>query len=416
MKLFGRYLFRQTAGALLLILLSLTGVVWIATALKSLDVVTTEGHQAWQFFKITLLALPNLMVIIAPVALLIAALHTLSRLNNDSELIVMTASGATIWYFARPLVLLATLVSLCVLVFNLYVMPWSARTLNDMFAELRTDLIGQVLQPGRFSSPEAGLTIHIRERDTRTGQIQGLIMHDSRDPAQFMSYLAERGDILKDGANAYLVMNNGHIIRRTSGELSAKIIQFERYVVDLVRFKPKDEAVIFKPRERYLGELLSIDAQERAKNPQFFKAAEGKFRAELHDRLSSPLYPLAFVLIVLAGVGQAQTTRQNRVNNLIAAFSAATATRLLGFAAINLLSGNATLVPLVYAIPLGASLIACVIALYRARPRRQTAAGAHLEAFFDTLSQAIKRRFQPKRTLQAGMARRRAAVTATGGL
>ena len=44
--------------------------------------------------KMTTLALPNLMAMIAPFSLLIAAIHTLNRLNSDSELIVLTASGA----------------------------------------------------------------------------------------------------------------------------------------------------------------------------------------------------------------------------------------------------------------------------------------------------------------------------------
>ena len=44
--------------------------------------------------KMTTLALPNLMAIIAPFSLLIASIHTLNRLNGDQELIVLTASGA----------------------------------------------------------------------------------------------------------------------------------------------------------------------------------------------------------------------------------------------------------------------------------------------------------------------------------
>ena len=118
MRLFARYLFGQAAAALVLILLSLTGVVWIATALKQLNVVTGEGQQALQFIKMTLLAIPNLMAIIAPVALLIAALHTLNKLNGDSELIVMTAAGATIWSFARPLLTIAGGLAIVLLVAN----------------------------------------------------------------------------------------------------------------------------------------------------------------------------------------------------------------------------------------------------------------------------------------------------------
>ena len=86
-------------------------IVWIALALRQFNVVTSQGQDTWTLIKMTTLALPNLMAIIAPVSFLIAALHTLNRLNTDSELIVLTASGATVWTAARPLLLLALLVS-----------------------------------------------------------------------------------------------------------------------------------------------------------------------------------------------------------------------------------------------------------------------------------------------------------------
>jgi len=88
MRIFSRYVFRQAAGSFLLILVSLTGVVWIALALRQFNVVTSEGQDTWMLIKMTSLALPNLMAIIAPFSFLIAALHTLNRLNTDSELIV----------------------------------------------------------------------------------------------------------------------------------------------------------------------------------------------------------------------------------------------------------------------------------------------------------------------------------------
>src|SRR5690606_33943011 len=112
MSTFGRYVFRQVGGALLLILLSLGGIVWIALALRELNLITSQGQDALVFVIMTTLALPNLIAIIAPVALLIACIHTLNRLNGDSELIVLTASGATVWTVARPLLLLALLVSI----------------------------------------------------------------------------------------------------------------------------------------------------------------------------------------------------------------------------------------------------------------------------------------------------------------
>ena len=78
MRIFSRYVFRQAAGSFLLILVSLTGVVWIALALRQFNVVTSEGQDTWMLIKMTSLALPNLMAIIAPFSFLIAALHTLT--------------------------------------------------------------------------------------------------------------------------------------------------------------------------------------------------------------------------------------------------------------------------------------------------------------------------------------------------
>ena len=91
-------------------------------------------------------------------------------------------------------------------------MPWSLRLLREIVVEVRTDLLTQVIQPGRFSSPETGLTFHIRERSLN-GELAGLIMHDARNPQQMQSYLAERGIIVEQNGTAYLVMTDGHILR-----------------------------------------------------------------------------------------------------------------------------------------------------------------------------------------------------------
>ena len=77
-------MFRQAANAFLVILLTLSAVVWLATALKELDLITSRGQGMWLFFQMTLLSLPSLVALIAPNALLMAALYTLDRMNNDS--------------------------------------------------------------------------------------------------------------------------------------------------------------------------------------------------------------------------------------------------------------------------------------------------------------------------------------------
>ena len=364
MTIFERYVFRQAGSALLIILLSLSSIVWVALALRQLNVVTSQGQDVWMLIKMTTLALPNLMAIIAPFSLLIACIHTLNRLNGDSELIVLTASGATVWRAARPLLVLALLVALGVAFVNHLAMPWSLKLLREYIVQVRANILTQVIQPGAFSSPEEGLTFHIRERAPNE-ELLGLIVHDTRNKELNQSYLAERGVIVQRPPSNFLVMTKGHIVRRNDKDEPAQIIAFEKYAVDLDQFEKKmdDDADDLKPRERYLSELLYPEATSGS-----YRKAPGKFRAELHERFANPLYPLAFALIALAAVGQAHSTRQNRVQQVALAFVLAAALRLGGLALNNIVVTNETATALLYALPLSAMLGAIVL-MERARRR-----------------------------------------------
>ena len=56
-----------------------------------------------------------------------------------------------------------------------------------------------------------------------------------------------------------------------------------------------------------------------------------QIRAELHDRITAPLYPLAFVALTFAYLGAPRTTRQNRTMSLLGALGAAALLRGIGF-------------------------------------------------------------------------------------
>lgn len=387
MGIFAKYVFRQASAAFLMILLSLSGIVWIALALRQLNVVTSQGQDTMMLIKMTTLALPNLMAIIAPFSFLIASLHTLNRLNTDSELIVLSAAGSTVWTTARPLILLALAVAAGLAFVNHLAQPWSMRLLKEYIVQVRTDLLTQVIQPGRFSSPEANLTFHIRER-AMNGELIGLLMHDTRDKTQAQSYLAERGQIVKQDPTAYLVMSTGHIIRRSDPKEPPQIIAFDKYAVDLDRFEAQDDGEgELKPRERYFSELY--DPGDSA----LYKVQPGQFRAELHERFASPLYPIAFALIVVAFVGQARSTRTSRMENLVVAFLVAAGARLGGLAFNNLVALDPGYLIALYGLPLAVMFVALIMISAAGRQRSGPSTSDRFHAFIEPLNQAVASAF-----------------------
>jgi lipopolysaccharide export system permease protein len=365
MRIVSRYVLRQASGALLMVLLSLTGITWIGVALRQLELMTNQGQDVWRFLAMTTLALPSMLAVIAPIALLIACIYVLTRLSGDSELIVMTSGGMPVWALLKPLGLLALLVAMLVASVNHVLGPGSQRLLRDMAAQVRTDLMAQVIQPWRFTSPEPKLMVHIRDRGPG-GELLGLMMHDARDPKQVVTYLAERGLIIKQAGMAYLRMDKGHIVRRLEHEQTPQIIAFERYAVDLNQLEQRvDQANQLRPRERSTAELLWPDPDD-----PLYRQAPGRFNAELHDRLSSPLYAFAFVLLVLASLGHARTTRQNRNQAAVLAFVLAVGCRLGGIVATNAAAVRTSAIPLMYAVPLAAGVLAALATQWHAYPHR----------------------------------------------
>ncbi len=398
MTIFSRYVFRQTSSALLLVLLSLTGIVWISLALRELNVVTSQGQSALTLIKMTTLGLPSFVAVITPFAFLITAIHTLNRLNTDSEIIVLTASGATAWTITKPLITLALVIAAFLSFVNHLGAPWSHRQLRDIVLQVRTDLLTQVIQPGRFSSPEKGLTFHIRER-APDGTLFGLVMHDTRDAKKTQSYLAEKGVLVEDEGGTYLFMMDGHILSR-DGDIAkpTQIIAFDKYAVDLDSMEKKRAGPPeLRARERFYSELVNPDPNEKTDPTE-----RNRFTSELHERFSGALYPIAFILLAIAMVGQAQSTRQNRHVRMGVCFLVGVGIRLAGLACNNIVTINPKAAPVLYLIPIVAIAVALVLIVQGARFSGGT---AFLDRFADaasTVTAKIRQRFGRRRLAAAG--------------
>jgi lipopolysaccharide export system permease protein len=115
--------------------------------------------------------------------------------------------------------------------------------------------------------------------------------------------------------------------RHPVDERDPTIVLFDRYAFDLSRLTGGPQSTTLSVRERFLWQLISPPPND----PMFIKEP-GQFRAELHDRIMAPLYPLAFVVIAFAYLGPPSTTRQSRSLALVAVITGVVALRMIGFA------------------------------------------------------------------------------------
>ncbi len=321
-----RYIFRTTLASFALVLVSLTGVIWITQALRGIDLMTSQGQTIITFLGITSLVIPALVLVIAPIALMIAISHTLNKLATNSEIIVMNAAGFSPFRLFRPFFFATCVVALLVTFIAAYLAPDGLRRIKQWDAEITADVLTNILQPGRFAQLDQNLTIRIRERQPG-GVLAGIFVDDRRDPKERVTIIADHGTVLKNESGSYLVLEDGNLERFEAGKRDPALVAFGRYAFDMSKFSNRGRDVALGIRERYLWELVSPSEDDPV-----FKQLSGQFRAELHDRFLAPIYPFAFAVLTFAFLGTPRTTRQSRNFSIGGSILAVFGLRMAGFA------------------------------------------------------------------------------------
>ena len=345
-----RYIFLQALGPFIVASIVLTGIIWLTQALRMLDVLITQGQTLLTFFELTSLALPSTLVIVLPISIFCAMLYTLHKLIGDSEIVVMFSAGVSRSTIATPLLAIALVTSVLILLFSIYLAPAGLRQLKSRLYEIRSDVATAMIREGAFINPAQGLTVYVRER-TPDGTTYGILVHDSRNPEEPITYMAETGSLVEGPRGPLLVMFNGNIQRvsrkgnRNVG--AATLLYFDKYTYDLSQYMDGTPNYTYEGRERYFGELI-----DPAPDDTYALAHAPKLRAEAHERLVEGIYPTLLTLIALAALLPAPFNRRGYASRLTLAAVIALAVRLLGFVLSN---GSATenhLIPLMYLFPL----------------------------------------------------------------
>jgi lipopolysaccharide export system permease protein len=339
----------QLVGPTALFTFLLTAVIWLSQSLRLLDLVINRGQSAPTFVYLTLLVLPSLLVIILPIAFFAGTLFALSRLNTDSELVVMSAAGFSRAQVAVPVFISAAIVMALTYVCGLYLMPAGQRAMKDKVVDIRADIGTALLNEGEFNTPTSGLTVFIRELNS-DGTIKGVFVHDNRNKAHAVTYLAESGQLAQTQSGARLIMVDGTIEVASNGGAQLSVLKFQRYVFDLDQFAGPVRATDRATSERYLSELFNPD-------PGLPPKVRNAYIAEGHNRLAQPLYCIAFALIALAAILRGGRARGANALRITLAIVAVATVRIAGYGIQGLATRDPALNVLFYLIPLiGAAL------------------------------------------------------------
>lgn len=335
------YIARQIRRASLITFALLGALAVISQGLAQLGPMMARRESLWLLAQIVTLALPQLLVIVSPIAVMIAVMVAYSRLRLEHEIDVMRAAGFSDWALAAPALRLASLVALACLAANLWLQPLSFQDMRRTLHRVRADLLATALRPGEFTHPSKGATFYVQSIDP-SGRVHNLFIDQRNAHGHEITIMAREGAIEKRDGALILALRNGVNQEATpAGGLS--FLSFDEYALDLQPFVAVAGPVLYKPSDGFLADL-STAARQPAKPAVFL--------AEIHSRIATAFYPLAFAMLGLAAVLAGELHRNALALRLAAAGALAVMLRLGGFAATSLAVQHPGLNVLQYLAPL----------------------------------------------------------------
>ena len=357
------YIVSQVAGVLIFVTLGLTIAIWLSQSLRFVDLIVNKGLPVSTFLYLASLLMPRFLILVTPIALFCAVLFTYNKLANDSELVAMRAVGLGQTDLAKPALLVALAVTLTLYALNLYFLPVSYRAFKDLYTDIRNEYYSMVLREGTFQELGKGITVYIRER-TSSGDLIGILVHDSRDPERPATFMAESGALLStdEGPRVVLVKGSRQSVDPKTKQLS--VLEFDQYTVELDLKRAQTADRWREPRERFINELFFPD------DTTADRIYVTQLKAEGHQRVVGPLFAITVTLIALACLLQGDFSRRGQVGRVLLAIMATTLALAAGLLVRNLAAKHAEMVPAMYLVAV-LPVFGSLFFLYRrARPVR----------------------------------------------
>jgi lipopolysaccharide export system permease protein len=297
-KRLNRYILQQHVAALGFFVLIFTGVIWLTQSVRLIDTVISSGQSAATFLTFSSLVLPQVFVIVLPLSGIGAALYTLNKFYSDSELVVMMSAGHGPLQLLWPVAVFGALIGTGMAVVLMVLVPHSGRELAERTQAIRSDLAASLIVERQFIHPMGGLTLFINDT-SRSGEMAGIFLNDARDPAQVITYSAERALFLREDDEARLVMQDGVALSTTpDNELNS--VTFDQFVFDLSELLDEQGLRVPRPSEYSVAALLNP-------TPEMLdtRYSLGDYVSEGHYKISLPLlattYPMIALVTFLAG-------------------------------------------------------------------------------------------------------------------
>jgi lipopolysaccharide export system permease protein len=296
--------------------------------------------------------------------------YVTNRMSQDSELVVVQATGYSGFRLARPVLVFGVVVAFLMSLLSHVLMPMSTARLLDRTAEVSQNITAKLLSAGQFQHPANGVTLFISDI-TERGELVGLFLSDARNPERSVTYTAKSALLVRGERGAKLVMLDGQAQTHRASTNQIAITTFTDFAYNIGGLISSAPTSKRKVDELSTSELLAATLALQDETG----ASHATLITEAHLRFVRPLMAPVSALIGFAFLMVGSFSRFGIWPRVVWATITLVLTKLVENITTSKALADASLWPLMYLSVLGGTLIAITLLWLSARPsllRRRT--------------------------------------------
>lgn len=279
--------------------------VVISKDVAFLTIMEIVGHIAVSFIPMAI-----------PFSALLATIYTLSKMSDDSEIVVLRSFGLAKYKLVLPFMILAFTIAISLFSINDKLIPRSKSQFRNTLIKLTSKGMLSNIKPGKFFTEISGVTLFAQKVKDDGANLENVFIHitDKKNDGSEQIIMAEKGSLIKYKRSEWeipslrLNLRHGNIVKTKGSELEK--ILFEQYDFpiegggSISSFITKDGMRTNKQLSKVIKERENELKRLENEKPEGWKGKLGgikkrlvKSKIEFWSRFNTPLQIILFVFL-----------------------------------------------------------------------------------------------------------------------
>ena len=281
-----RYILKAHLIPFIFSTLTLMGIFLLQFMMKFADRLVGKGLDTWLLIKLVVFNLSWMLVLVVPMATLVATLMAYGNFSQNNEITILKSSGVSLYKMMAGPFIASILLAILLFLFNDKVLPDANHQARLLMQDISQQKPTLSLEPGFFSQEVSKYAILVREINSNTNELSGVTIYDYTTPAKINVVTATTGKIYFTADQKNLVMDlwRGEIHEadvKETGLYRKLIFDKHRIVMDGSQFSfHQSQGGIKGERELGVDTMNAIVGNFRTEREQqlnFLKVESNKF-------------------------------------------------------------------------------------------------------------------------------------------